>query len=577
MERVDQIHEVLSAQVQRRADFQAKSCTVDIASFDAAIIYYRDDVDFNDSVDVTNYALANVLDTGVSDMKHSDAETCRLARLLFTHQCDNLCAQQRIRMVIAEIYAAQTHIVTREDTPDLRLHLLESAARERQVKLLQPVVQPGVASSAGFAGLSAAQDRLRVTRRRRGGASGSPGGSSGGPAPLSGLTRADPDEVVNLLVRGAADLLDVITRDLHCNVAAAKSITIANSAGLRSKLARALGRHAGVVASSGRNLGGDLVLPRHWECQADLTVAPAVAQAMPLESPTTWIIAAGQAGEAVRELQRALCTAFSTPSLLNASFCFPGLYRPRLDAGDLLRVFEELCACDAFRGGGVLEARLVAATLEGLTSWAQDHQKAAALVHRDQLRGLPALLMSPIMADCTSPETYNLMARVMNLVAWMLPEGRRELQEVIIEDCSEEKVLRHCLVDRVRRHCDETLRRAHQAQRLSREIWEGLMLLQLLWSANEAIARRMNESLQLPPQVLPQSTLGLSLTQTLSQLGNLRHQSLGHTLSATQGTSGGADRLLMGSQAGASLVGQLSSFCAPSVRPPVPAAEFHLQ
>ena len=36
----------------------------------------------------------------------------------------------------------------------------------------------------------------------------------------------------------------------------------------------------------------------------------------------------------------------------------------------------------------------------------------------------------------------------------------------------------------------ETVRRAHQMQRLSPEIWEGLMLLQLLWGANESIAKR---------------------------------------------------------------------------------------
>ena len=74
---------------------------------------------------------------------------------------------------------------------------------------------------------------------------------------LSGLTRADPDEVVQLLVQGAAGLHEVITRDLHCNIAVAKSLTIANSASLRSKLAKALGRYAGVVASSGRTLAID--------------------------------------------------------------------------------------------------------------------------------------------------------------------------------------------------------------------------------------------------------------------------------------------------------------------------------
>ena len=48
--------------------------------------------------------------------------------------------------------------------------------------------------------------------------------------------------------------------------------------------------------------------------------------------------------------------------------------------------------------------------------------------------------------------------------------------QVLVDDCSEEEVLRG-LVRRVRSHCDETVKRAHQMQRLSPEIWEGLMWL----------------------------------------------------------------------------------------------------
>merc|ERR1711972_400808 len=112
--------------------------------------------------------------------------------------------------------------------------------------------------------------------------------------------------------------------------------------------------------------------------------------------------------------------------------------------------------------------------------------------------GVPALLLSPMLANPQQAQPYELMSRVMRLVAWMPPEGRRELQEIIVEDCSEEEGLRS-LVKRVRDHCDETVRSAHQMQRLSPEIWEGLMLLQLLWGANESIAKRMDQSLQTQP------------------------------------------------------------------------------
>lgn len=45
-----------------------------------------------------------------------------------------------------------------------------------------------------------------------------------------------------------------------------------------------------------------------------------------------------QSPAAIDDLRSSLSAAFASPSLLNASFCFPGLYKPRLDAGGLLNV-----------------------------------------------------------------------------------------------------------------------------------------------------------------------------------------------------------------------------------------------
>lgn len=186
-------------------------------------------------------------------------------------------------------------------------------------------------------------------------------------------------------------------------------------------------------------------------------------------------------------------------------------YKPRLDAGGLLKVFKDLIlneqlfsqvltlkapafSCQerletsafsdvsrhfkAFRRPSrwvfEVEMHIVNAAFEGLSLWANDHDEAASLIHRDQLRGLAALLLSPVLAEPERPQPYEVLSRVMRLVAWMPAEGRRELQELMVEDCSEEDVLRS-LVHRVRSHCDETVRRAHQMQRLSPEIWEGLM------------------------------------------------------------------------------------------------------
>eukprot|EP00435_Cladocopium_sp_Y103_P004624 s2474_g1.t1 len=250
-----------------------------------------------------------------------------------------------------------------------------------------------------------------------------------------------------------------------------------------------------------------------------------------------------QSPAAIDDLRSSLSAAFASPSLLNASFCFPGLYKPRLDAGGLLNVFKGLIQSEALFAQ--VEMHIINAAFEGLSMWANDHDEAASLIHRDQLRGLAALLLSPVLAEPEKPQPYEVMSRIMRLVAWMPAEGRRELQEVLVEDCSEEEVLRG-LVRRVRSHCDETVKRAHQMQRLSPEIWEGLMLLQLLWGTNEAIAQRLACSLR--SSEWPEPDFGQSLSQTLSQL-------------ATRASSNYLGRFTL----------------APQLRAPVPAFEFHLQ
>jgi hypothetical protein len=45
------------------------------------------------------------------------------------------------------------------------------------------------------------------------------------------------------------------------------------------------------------------------------------------------------------------------------------------------------------------------------------------LIHRDQLRGLAALLLSPVLAEPEKPQPYEVMSRIMRLVAWRLGEN----------------------------------------------------------------------------------------------------------------------------------------------------------
>ena len=55
-----------------------------------------------------------------------------------------------------------------------------------------------------------------------------------------------------------------------------------------------------------------------------------------------------QSPAAIDDLRSSLSAAFASPSLLNASFCFPGLYKPRLDAGGLLNVSWMDIICNNF-------------------------------------------------------------------------------------------------------------------------------------------------------------------------------------------------------------------------------------
>ena len=51
------------------------------------------------------------------------------------------------------------------------------------------------------------------------------------------------------------------------------------------------------------------------------------------------------------------------------------------------------------------------------------------MIHRDQLRGLAALLLSPVLAEPEKPQPYEVMSRIMRLVAWRLG-GERPGEDV---------------------------------------------------------------------------------------------------------------------------------------------------
>eukprot|EP00959_Pyramimonas_sp_CCMP1952_P245497 5131100-Pyramimonas_sp.AAC.1 len=125
-----------------------------------------------------------------------------------------------------------------------------------------------------------------------------------------GITDDDPEIVVGELTAGAEALAKVIENDLGCTVACRKSITLANSDGLRKKLAKALGSKAGQVAPSGKNLGVDFAVG-NLRCRR--LSRPVLKQRMQkLQSRKRRLAALRRAGTDMRKLFASGLNAYGT-------------------------------------------------------------------------------------------------------------------------------------------------------------------------------------------------------------------------------------------------------------------------
>mmetsp|Transcript_1617 Transcript_1617/g.4833 ORF Transcript_1617/g.4833 Transcript_1617/m.4833 type:complete len:1176 (-) Transcript_1617:46-3573(-) len=264
------------------------------------------------------------------------------------------------------------------------------------------------------------------------------------------------------------------------------------------------------------------------------------------------------------ELRRALGTVLASPSLLNASFCFPGLRRPRVDAAGLQRTLEELWATGQV--DQQLEAQLRDAAAQGLRRWGGDPGAWAdappPLRHRDQLRGLPTLLLFPLVAEAeTSPHACALMEQLANLIASLPGEGRRVLVDIVMEDMV--PVLRSVLVRNVRRFCNAAIRKAAQSRFMGSAVWNGLLVLDLLAFANQAYQRQLRS--QLPAHL---SAPDPSFTRTLSR---------GLSKTASEGVPGAGAGGAAARPESAAAAGASFGLAAAALGPPVPPSDFQLE
>eukprot|EP00403_Amphidinium_massartii_P001110 CAMPEP_0178377562 /NCGR_PEP_ID=MMETSP0689_2-20121128/3982_1 /TAXON_ID=160604 /ORGANISM="Amphidinium massartii, Strain CS-259" /LENGTH=1542 /DNA_ID=CAMNT_0019997619 /DNA_START=13 /DNA_END=4638 /DNA_ORIENTATION=+ len=197
------------------------------------------------------------------------------------------------------------------------------------------------------------------------------------------------------------------------------------------------------------------------------------------------------------DLGRMLLDGLATPSVLNASFCFPGLRSIRLDAAGLCRHLAQLCA----RGDDVCQ-QLLDAAAEGLQTLANGPMED--LTHGDQLRALAVYLILPANRGAQGSGTRHrpLLASIAHLVARMSGAGRTALRDLLADECGDVRVLRDFLVPHVRSLAEDTIRTLGQQQwlagqlwevvaqlQLQRPLWEAVLLLQVLASASEQAAR----------------------------------------------------------------------------------------
>lgn len=235
--------------------------------------------------------------------------------------------------------------------------------------------------------------------------------------------------------------------------------------------------------------------------------------------------------DAEEQLCKTVAAILRSPTVLGASFLFPSLSEARLDASglcrELLRTRGRL-AC-------LVEQCWAAAALQGLRSLAPPGGVLRNLRTRDQVRPLVMYLMLPdwpkllanypMSTDSADLASYESAQELLRVVARLPIAGRAAFRDVVSEECGDIMVLRDILLTAARALAAATLRRSKAESHLRSEVWEAVLLLQLLWAAEaqrvkgatEAVraARTAEQTLDL---TLTSGRLGRSLSKTTTHV-----------------------------------------------------------
>jgi len=272
-----------------------------------------------------------------------------------------------------------------------------------------------------------------------------------------------------------------------------------------------------------------------------------------------------------QDLQTTLSAVLANPTLLNASFCFPGLSRPRVDCARLVQAFNVLW--DTGIVDERLEAHFCSSIMQGIARWAGEREAwkdaPPPLRHKDQLRGLVTLLLCPLVSKVsTSAQSYSLMEHILCLIASLPQDGRTQFISLVTEDAA--PVLRSVVVPNVRRFCNAAIRKSGQANLRVSTVWSGLMVLDLLAMANQMAVGTLRKEL-VTGIAAPHEAKPDGLSRTLSRsLSNV----ISRTLSGASAANA-AGSVVAAIAAGATAEASLFGIFNPA--PPVPLEDFQLE
>ncbi|CAK9039718.1 Probable E3 ubiquitin-protein ligase HERC3 (HECT domain and RCC1-like domain-containing protein 3) (HECT-type E3 ubiquitin transferase HERC3), partial [Durusdinium trenchii] len=191
-----------------------------------------------------------------------------------------------------------------------------------------------------------------------------------------------------------------------------------------------------------------------------------------------------------RETAISLCAVLRCPSVLNASFHFQGMPSPHLDCEVLHRALELMEIAPLEVHDQVLEAAEA-----GLKEF-----RTAQLQSREQLRGLLIYLLLPQLRNpkFVQSHRHGILTQLVQLIASMRPAHRRLLLDLLVSELPQAFILKKQVVPAVRLFLNEKVRSLSSRHTLDDPgMWQGTMLMQLLFLANERLREEQKHELDL--------------------------------------------------------------------------------